>query len=188
MSEINKVSTLSDAPEFEVVEESTKEMELVDPSEFENKIASEVVESDLENIYAVSQEMVKFAHARNAIGLTFTQIGINKSGFVSLNNSGAWEVMLNPSYFGEGKKIWVYERSLSYGDDVYATQRFKRIRAVFYTIDVDKEDRLHLKKQYRMMSGMRAFSFQNLTDFVNGKTPKVTGIKYKGAPKDELQE
>lgn len=178
MDELKKAASLSDAPEFEEIKKENNEMNLVDPENFEGKISEEVKESDLEEIYVLAQEMIKFAHARGGIGLAFSQVGINKKGFVYLNNSGAWEVVLNPSYFGDGKKIWVYERSLSY-EDVYAVQRYKRIRAVFYSIEVGKDDRLYMKKRYMMMSGLKAFAFENLTDFTVGKTQRTLGVRLR---------
>ena len=184
---MDKVNSLSDDKPLVVEEAQEKEMELVAPSEFEGKVAVEVTNSDLEEIYALAQEMVKFAHARGGIGLTLPQIGINKRAFVMLDKEDQWIMVVNPEFFGTGKKSYVYERSLSY-EGVYVLRRFKKINSVYYTIDIDKEDRLVLKKNYRMMSGLRSFVFQNLVDMLNGKTGRTDGVKCKTPPKQEPEE
>lgn len=184
---MDKVNSLSEEKPLVVEESKEKEMELVAPSEFEGKVAVEVINSDLEEIYALAQEMVKFAHARGGVGLTLPQIGINKRAFVMLDKEDQWNMIINPEFFGTGKKSFVYERSLSY-EGVYVLKRFKKINAVYYTIDIDKNDRLVLKKNYRLMSGLRSFVFQNLVDMLNGKTGRTDGIECKTAPKQEVEE
>lgn len=180
----NKVINLSEEKPLVVEDAKEKEMELVDASVFEGIKADTVNKNDLEEIYSLAQEMVKFAHARNGVGLTLPQIGINKRGFVILDRDDQWTMMLNPEYFGNGKKANVYERSLSY-DGVYAVQRYKKINATFFTLDVDKNDNLIMKKNYRMMSGLKAFIFQNLVDILNGKTGRVIGTAVKVQEKPE---
>ncbi len=179
---MDKVSTLSEEKPLVVEESKEKEMELVDASEFEGKVADNITSSDLEEIYALAQEMVKFAHARGGVGLTLPQIGISKRAFVMLDKDNQWIMAVNPEFFGTGKKSIVYERSLSY-EGVYWFRRFKKINAVYYTIDIDKNDRLILKKNYRIMSGLRAFVFQNLVDMLNGKTGRTDGFIGKPLPK-----
>ena len=181
---MDKVTSLSESSPL-VVEEETKEkeMELVPPSEFEGVISKEVIQDDLEELYSLAQEMVKFAHARGGVGLTLPQIGINKRAFVMLDKDDQWIMMINPEFFGTGKKAVVYERSLSY-EDVYWLKRFKKINAVYYTLDVDKDDRLVVRKNYRVMSGLRSFVFQNLVDMLNGKTGRTDGFEGKPLPKE----
>lgn len=182
---MNEVASLSeDKPlvveNVKAVEKET-EMELVAPEAFEGVKAYEVKEDDLEQLYSLAQEMVKFAHARNGVGLTLPQIGISKRAFVMLDKEDQWNMMINPEYFGTGKKANVYERSLSY-EGVYWLPRYKKINAVYYTLDI-KDDKLVLKKNYRMMSGLRAFVFQNLTDILDGKTGRTDGNYCKSEPK-----
>lgn len=181
---MDKVTNFSDDKPLVVEETKEKEMELVDASCFEGKVSELVLKEDLENMYALAQEMVKFAHARGGVGLTLPQIGIDKKGFVILDRDDQWAMMLNPEYFGTGKKANVYERSLSY-DGVYAVPRYKKINTTFYSIEVDKSDRLTMKKNYRMMSGLRAFIFQNLVDILNGKTGRTIGTAVKIQEKEE---
>lgn len=181
---MDKVNNLSEEKPLIVEEPKEKEMKLVDPSEFEGKNAVEVSNSDLEEIYALAQEMVKFAHARGGIGLSLPQIGINKRAFAMLDKEDQWIMVINPEFFGTGKKATVYERSLSY-EGVYWLKRYKKINTVYYTIDIDKNDRLVLKKNYRIMSGLRAFVFQNLVDMLNGKTGRTDGSYCKPLPKEE---
>lgn len=182
---MDEVQLLSDVTPITVEQETKeKEMELVKPDVFEGTISVEVTLDDLEELYSLAQEMVKFAHARGGVGLTLPQIGINKRAFVMLDKDDQWTMMINPEYFGTGKKATVYERSLSY-EGVYYLKRFKKINAVFYTLDVDKDNALVLKKNYRMMSGLRAFVFQNLVDILNGKTGRTEGIEAKPVSKEE---
>ena len=183
---MDKVNNLSDDKPLVVEEPKEKKMELVDAALFEGLVSSEVVESDLEEMYALAQEMVKFAHSKNGIGLTLPQIGINKRAFVMLDKDDKWIMVINPEFFGSGKKSFVYERSLSY-DGVYVIKRFKNINAAYYTLDVDKNDKLVLKKNYKMMSGLRSFVFQNLVDMLNGKTGRTDGAEYK-VPKQNSEE
>lgn len=173
---MDKVTSLSECKPLEVEEAKEKEMELADVSFFDGKISEEVTNDDLEEMYALAQEMVKFAHARNGAGLTLPQIGILKRGFVFLSGDNKWEMMLNPEFFATGKKSYVYERSLSY-EGTYAFKRFKKINAVYYSIEVDKNDRLCMKKRYKTMSSLKAFMFQSLVDSLNGKTGMNSGIK-----------
>lgn len=184
---MDKVNSLSEEKPLVVEEPKEKEMELVDASEFEGKVADEVAETDLEEMYAIAQEMVKFAHARGGIGLSLPQIGINKRAFAMLYKDDQWIMVINPEYFGTGKKASVYERSLSY-EGVYWLKRFKNINAVYYTIDIGKDDKLVLKKNYKMMSGLRAFVFQNLVDMLDGKTGRTDGVESKPIPKQENEE
>lgn len=175
---MDKVSNFSEDKPLVVEEIKEKEMELIDASIFEGVNSKEVEIADLEEMYSLAQEMVKFAHARSGVGLTLPQIGINKKGFVMLDKEDQWVMMLNPAYFGNGKKVNVYERSLSY-EGVYSVQRYKKINATFFTIEIDDNDRLIMKKNYRMMSGLRAFIFQNLTDILCGKTGRTIGTAVK---------
>lgn len=184
---MDEVNSLSDDRPLVVEEAKEKEMELVDAASFEGVISEEVSDSDLEEMYALAQEMVKFAHSRNGIGLTLPQIGINKRAFVMLDKDDSWIMVINPEFFGSGKKSFVYERSLSY-DGVYVLRRFKNINAAYYTIDVDKNDKLTLKKNYRMMSGLRSFVFQNLVDMLNGKTGRTEGLECKTNSKQDSEE
>lgn len=171
---MDKVLSLSEDKPLVVNDVEEKEMELVDASNFEGVVADSVSENDIEELYALAQEMVKFAHARCGVGLTLPQIGINKKAFVVLDKDDQWNMMINPEYFGNGKKVNVYERSLSY-EGLYSVSRYKKINATFYTIDIDNNNNLKLKKNYRMMSGLRAFVFQNLTDILKGKTGRTVG-------------
>lgn len=173
---MDKVLSLSEEKPLEFEEVKEKEMELAEVSFYEGKVSEEITNDDLENMYALAQEMVKFAHARNGAGLTLPQIGILKRGFVFLTGDNKWEFMLNPEFFATGKKSYVYERSLSY-DGTYAFKRFKKINAVYYSIDIDKNDRLYMKKRYKLMSGLKAFMFQSLVDSLDGKTGMNSGIK-----------
>ena len=172
---MDKAISFSEDKPLVVEEPKEKEMKLVDASEFEGKVADDVVPSDLEEIYALAQEMVKFAHARGGIGLTLPQIGINKKAFVMLDKEDQWIVVINPEYFGTGKKSVVYERSLSY-KEVYKLQRYKKINTAYFTIDT-KNDQLIMKKNYRMLSGLRSFVFQNFVDILNGETGRTKGEK-----------
>lgn len=181
---MDEVNSLSDDRPLVVEEAKEKEMELVDAATFEGVVAAEVSESDLEEMYALAQEMVKFAHSRNGIGLTLPQIGINKRAFVMFDKDDKWVMIINPEFFGSGKKSFVYERSLSY-DGVYVLKRFKNINTAYYTIDIDKNDKLILKKNYKMMSGLRSFVFQNLVDMLNGKTGRTEGLKCQTKESEE---
>ena len=185
---MDKVADLSEVKPLVVedvkAEEKESEMELVPPESFEGVKAYEVTSDDLEQLYSLAQEMVKFAHARGGVGLTLPQIGISKRAFVMLDKDDQWAMMINPEFFGTGKKANVYERSLSY-EGVYWLPRYKKINAVYYTIDIDKNDKLVMKKNYRMMSGLRSFVFQNLVDMLNGKTGRTDGSYCKPAPKEE---
>lgn len=170
-----KVNTLEQASVLEVKDKVEKEMKLVEASEFEGIVAEEIKTTDLEEMYALASEMVKFAAARGGVGLTLPQIGINKRAFVFLEGEDQWQMFLNPEYFGNGKKAMISERSLSY-DGIYALPRYKKINAVYYVLDVDKKtDTLTTKRITRMMSGFRAYLFQMLVDVLNGKTARIIG-------------
>ena len=187
---MDNVSALSESKPFvaeeinETSNETKAEMELVPPDFFEGVRAYDVKPDDLEQLYPLAQEMVKFAHARGGVGLALPQIGISKRAFVMLDKDDQWIMFINPEFFGTGKKATVYERSLSY-EGVYWLKRYKKINAVYYTIDIDKDDKLVLRKNYRIMSGLRAFVFQNLVDMLNGKTGRTDGSYCKPLPKEE---
>ena len=181
---MDNVNSLSNSKPFIVHEteevKDKKEMELVPPEFFENVKAYEVKPDDLESLYPLAQEMVRFAHGRGGVGLTLPQIGISKRAFVMLDKDDQWSMMINPEFFGTCKKVNVYERSLSY-EGVYSVPRYKKINAVYYTIDIDKNDNLVMKKNYRMMSGLRAFVFQNMVCILDGKTGRIEGVKCETA-------
>ena len=176
---MEKVADLSEVKPLVIenmkVEEKEVEMELAPPEAFEGFKAYEVTSDDLEQLYSLAQEMVKFAHARGGVGLTLPQIGISKRAFVMLDKDDQWVMMINPEFFGTGKKVNVYERSLSYSG-VYSVLRYKKINAAYYTLDVDRDDKLVMKKNYRMLSGLRAFVFQNLVSILDGKTGRTDGV------------
>lgn len=81
---MDKVLSLSEEKPLEFEEVKEKEMELAEVSFYEGKVSEEITNDDLENMYALAQEMVKFAHARNGAGLTLPQIGILKEDLFSL--------------------------------------------------------------------------------------------------------
>lgn len=175
---MDKVLSLSDVEpivfEQKPLAEKNAEMELIPASAFENVVAYKVTADDLEQLYSIAQEMIKFTHARGGVGLTLPQIGISKQAFVMLDKDDSWSMIINPEYFGVGKKVNVYERSLSY-EGVYIVSRYKKINTAYYTIDVDRDDKLILKKNYKVMHGLKAFVFQNLTNTLNGKTGRIEG-------------
>lgn len=180
MNEIKKVATLADAEEFQpIVEPAQKEMKLVDVSEFEGKESEKVTEADVDEIYALTQEMVKFTHARGGVGLAFPQIGIMKQAFIFLDGADEWKLVINPEFYPDKGKVSIYEKSLSY-EGIYLVQRFKRISTAYYSIYVGKDGKLIMKKYFKQMSGMKSFLFQQLTNICTvGKTAKMCGIPVK---------
>ncbi len=160
--------------ETELVDVSVeqKEMSLVPSNEIEHITCDEVKQEEVEEVFSLVQEMIKFCHEKGGVGLAAPQIGINKKFFVWVDGD-KWQVAINPSYFPDGKTTMsLLERCLSYSGKYFRVKRYKRITAVFYNID-GKTGKL--KKYSRKLSSERAWVFQHETDHLFGKTVNTEG-------------
>lgn len=151
---------------------SVPEMELVSPISIEGCYCEDIFPDEVEEVYALAAEMIKFCVSKNGIGLAAPQIGIPKKFFVWLDGD-KWSLSINPKYFPDGnKKVDLFERCLSYKEP-YKVNRFKAITGVYYTIDGNSGE---LMKVSRKLSKDKAWVFQHETDHLFGKTIRTEGI------------
>lgn len=149
-----------------------EKMKLIHFSHIEGINCKDVAEDEVEEVYALAEEMVKFCHEKQGIGLAAPQIGVFKKFFIWLDGD-KWSLAINPMVFPEDRnKISLMERCLSYPKKYFKVKRFKRITAVFYNID-GKTGKL--KKYSRRLSGDRAWVFQHEFDHLYGKTVATEG-------------
>jgi len=167
-----EAETKSEVSVEEAVEEVEK-MKIVPAEEIEGVSCGEVSEDEIPEVFALAEEMVKFCHEKQGVGLAAPQIGINKKFFVWLDGD-KWQLAINPTVFPDRKKSQeVLERCLSYEGKYFRVKRYKKITAVFYSID-GKTGKL--KKYSRQLSGDRAWIFQHETDHINGITIATCGL------------
>jgi peptide deformylase len=157
-----------------VVEDAPEKMKLIHFSHIEGVDCEEVVEDEIDEVYALTEEMVKFCHEKQGIGLAAPQIGVFKKFFIWLDGD-KWSLAINPTYFPDKKNtVDLMERCLSYPERYFKVKRYKRISAVFYNID-GKTGKL--KKYSRQLSGDRAWVFQHECDHLSGKTVNTEGVE-----------
>lgn len=173
---LTEVSTNEESASIEeavVVENTPEEMKIIHFSHIEGVECEDVLEDEIAEVYALTNEMVKFCHKEQGIGLAAPQIGVFKKFFIWLDGD-KWSLAINPTYFPDKKNtINLMERCLSYPERYFKVKRYKRISAVFYNID-GKTGKL--KKYSRKLSGDRAWVFQHECDHLFGKTINTEGI------------
>lgn len=181
----NVEATIEVAEEIQEVSkaEDTMTMKIVPAKEIEGLVCEEVLEDEVPEVFALAEEMVKFCHEKQGVGLSATQIGISKKFFVWLDGD-KWQLAINPVVFPDKKKSQeVLERCLSYEGKYFRVKRYKKITAVFYSID-GKSGKL--KKYSRQLSGDRAWIFQHETDHTNGITIATCGLDMTVPVSEEL--
>ena len=129
----------------------------------------DVNEEILAEVLELGTEMIKFTAAKNGVGLASIQVGLDRKFGVFLDNE-EWVIVINPTYMLGKKKVNIMERNLSYEGEILTYERYKTIRAIYYTIDF-KDGDLKMKKVARNMHNEKSYLFQSLTDMINGKIP-----------------
>lgn len=131
-------------------------------------------ESEASRILNLSKEMMELLKKENGAGLSAIQIGKKEKFMVFLNKDHKFYVAINPVYYADNtKKKVMIEKCLSYPKSSYAVKRWKRIRAVYYTITEENE----FKKVADVLEGIHARIFQHETDHCKGRTIAMIGEK-----------
>lgn len=148
------------------------DIQLVDNSEIEHITCEDVAEEELEETISIGEEMIKYCAEKGGIGLAAPQIGINKNFFVYSPREEIFQIVINPSWFPDGKKTNTVEGCLSYPEQNYFMSRYKYVRAVYYgrSKTTGKMERIT-----KRLSGDDAIIFQHETDHLRGKTIATEG-------------
>jgi peptide deformylase len=162
-------------------------MELVKKELVENAVCTEVTEEEAPELIKTGEEMIKFCVSKGGVGLSASQIGINKKMFIwlirengSLND---FQIVFNPKYIKDGKEVRMIEGCLTYGEEHFLVNRYKYIRAIYYTFFQGK-----FKKVTVALSGMRSIVFQHETDHTNGITIAMKGETLSESQNNDFNE
>lgn len=140
-------------------------------------VVENITEDDIPELLSKTNNMVNLFLDKGGMGLSATQVGINKNYFVMMTNSEKAEIMINPKYFYNKKDMTkTIEKSLS-NPNSYIVERAKKINAVYYSTDGKK-----LIRKSKEFKGELAFLYQHLFDYLKGIT-----IKEKGEEIEENQ-
>jgi peptide deformylase len=132
-------------------------------------------EEEAKKIFTLANNMIPIIQ-KDGLGLAAIQIGIKEKFMVFLNKDDNFYVAVNPVYYPDNKKKEIMiEGCLSYPNQEYAVRRYKRIRAVFYTITKDKK----FQKSTGVLTGTYARVFQHETDHCEGVTIAMVGRRVK---------
>jgi peptide deformylase len=148
---------------------------VTDVSKLENIDCMEIDITDqkeAEKILKESKKMMELLKKENGAGLSAIQVGKKQQYMIFLNKDNKFYVAVNPKYYADNtKKKVMIERCLSYPDCSYAVKRWKRVRAIYYTITEEKE----FKRVIIVLNGIHARIFQHETDHCHGKTIAMIG-------------
>jgi len=150
----------------------TIELEDVTPEE------AKVIIDDKQDLYA-------FAELMDGIGLSASQMGINKKYFIARDMSldgNPFKIYFNPKYYPNGTTRTTFtEGCLTYPGQQFTVKRWKNIIFHWYGFDEKGE----WKKFQKNINGINAIILQHETDHnagypgSNGKTPKtITMMKH----------
>lgn len=153
-------------------------MELVEADMIEECICEDISIENFEQELQMAQEMIKFSVSKGGIGLSAPQVGVYKKMFVWMVNEREFQVVFNPIYFKDGsKKIRTIEGCLSYPEQEFFMERYKHVRAVFYTpfMVYNPAEEVRLKKITKKLSGEKSIIFQHETQHLSGITIALRG-------------
>lgn len=146
-----------------------EDLKILEGEKIKNIICEDVSVDDMEFVKQSSEKMIQLCMERGGLGLAAPQVGINKKFFIWMNTENSFEVVINPSYYPQEKKVTnVAESCLSLPEENnYIVKRYKKIRVVFYVYD-----NLNNKfiKFFRVLSDGNAFVWQHEIDHLYGKT------------------
>lgn len=148
---------------------------ILESEKIKNINCDDVVVEEIEEVKENSKKMIETCLQAGGIGLSAPQVGINKKYFVWMNSDSTFEVVINPMYYPEEKKVTnVAEMCLSLPEDNnYIVKRYKKIRATFFVYD---EQEKQLIKTFRILKDDSAFVWQHEIDHLFGKTIDDIGI------------
>ena len=131
----------------------------------------DVVVEEFDEIKKLGEAMITYCAENGGLGLAAPQVGVLKNMFVWRNGENSFQIVLNPKIFPEKKKTNVVEGCLSYPDENYFLERYKKIRIKFYFF-VDGE----LKSHSKNILGEKSFIFQHEFDHLSGETIATKGV------------
>ncbi len=143
-------------------------MELVEADMIEECICEDVDLKDAEQELAIAQDMIKLCAEKGGVGISAPQVGIYKRMFVWMISDTQFQVVFNPRFFPDGKKIKTIEGCLSYPEEEYYLTRYKYIRGVFYSpiMVYTPVETIQIKKMTKRFSGINAIIFQHESQHV----------------------
>lgn len=164
-------------------------MELKFKEEIEDIETEDIAYEEITEMKKVGEDMIKFCADHGGLGLAGPQVGINKKIIVWMYKDNLFQIGFNPTYFpADGKKTKTtkfLEGCLSYPDEVYATKRYKYVRACYF---LPSSDGTALTRVSRRLSGSEAVVFQHETDHLVGKTISTVGEYVGNTMEDEDEE
>ena len=163
--------TYDDIPET-IPEENRLELRF--RKDVENVECDDINEDEAKEFIPIAQAMIEFAVKNGGIGLSASQVGINKKLIVWQGKNNTFHIGFNPTFFSKGKKINTIESCLSYPEEEYFVPgRRKYIQAVYYALNQGGK----LVKIARSMRDDEAIVYQHEVDHINGKTVAMIGKK-----------
>lgn len=159
-------------------------LNLVEFSKIENVECKEIKEDEIDTALELAKDMMSVCSVNGGMALSAPQVDICKQLFVWMINDTDFEIAVNPKFYPEKKKTHTVEGCLSYPEEHYYLERYKRIRAVYYTIDENKK----LKKITKNLSGTKAIVFQHECGHLAGKTIAMEGELLKRDTEGNLKK
>jgi peptide deformylase len=131
---------------------------------------------EVQKVLKDAKKMIEILKENNGAGLSAIQVGIKKKFMIFNYKDDNFYIAVNPKYYADNtKKEIMIEKCLSYPNQEFVVKRWKRIRAVYYTITKDGE----FKRIVAIMNKLYARIFQHETDHCHGKTINMIGEKLK---------
>jgi peptide deformylase len=147
-------------------------VELISSNDIEYITTEEVLEDEINWVIEKSEEIIKHCVDNGGAGLAAPQVGIFKSFFIFSPKPEVFQIVINPKWFPDGKKINTVEGCLSYPGKTYYMSRYKYISTTFYGRNKKTGKMERISKKY---SGDAAIIFQHEADHLIGKTINTEG-------------
>ena len=137
----------------------------------------DILVEDAEEAIEIGEKLIETSVELGGAGIAAPQVGINKKvfafSFTNEKDEMLYQIALNPQYFPSEKKTTrVVEGCLSYPEKAFILNRFKYIRAIYYTYDTKNKELVKITKNMR---GEQAIVFQHECDHLYGKHVGLIG-------------
>jgi len=132
-----------------------KKFEEMLDQEIDISSCSEVGENEIKEMAEFAKNLVIFCAKAGGVGISACQVGVNKKLFVWLDKPNVFQVAVNACYIPEkNKKINMIEGCLSYPGEYYYVERYKRIRAIYFTFNKEKNKLVKITRNLQRNSSV----------------------------------
>jgi peptide deformylase len=181
---VDNPTPLTDEQKAELNKAIEEEMEriselynLVEPAIAENLEVFPVDTNHAEEVFAQFDNLCAFTEAMQGIGLSASQLGVDKQYFVYRDDNRYWNLVFNPKFYPAGETRTTFnEGCLTYPDKMTPVKRWKVIKAHYQVWDKEKKALVPVQKTLR---GLEAIIFQHESNHcgfptTNGKNKSIT--------------